>query len=87
MLNLLPFISYTSGRIGQSNDILRSAVRNISYDRPGCEVPRFAPYFWVKDVSKDTILMGVTDPNKDLAVKGYNAYFWGHRFGAESTLE
>lgn len=49
---------------------------------------KWAPYFWVKDVSKDTILMGVTDPNKDLSsVKGYTVYYWGHRFGAESTIE
>jgi hypothetical protein len=41
----------------------------------------------VKDVKSDEIILGVTDPNKEVSVKGYDAYFWGHRFGAESTSE
>ena len=87
LLCLLSLVDTVVGS-GISNDILSSSsARNGSYNTPACEVPRFPPYFWVKDVSKDTILMGVTDPNKDNSVKGYIAYFWGHRFGAESTIE
>lgn len=52
-----------------------------------CRVPRYAPYLWVKDVSRTEILLGVTDPNKLGTVSGFTAYYWGHRFGVESTVE
>jgi len=68
-----------------SNDILISSARNRT--RSPCDVPRYPPYFWVKDVARDKIILGVTDPNKESAVKGYSVYYWGHRFGVESTLE
>lgn len=50
-------------------------------------MPRYAPYFWVKDVSRTEIVLGVTDPNKLGSVSGFTAYYWGHRFGVESTIE
>lgn len=68
-----------------SNEVLPSNARNSS--TVPCQVPRYQPYFWVKDVSATEIILGVTDPNKSRTVTGYTIYYWGHRFGAESTVE
>lgn len=52
-----------------------------------CRVPRYAPYFWVKNVTKTTIELSVTDPNDVADVTTYTVYYWGHRFGQESSTQ
>ncbi|XP_074593293.1 uncharacterized protein LOC141849032 [Brevipalpus obovatus] len=52
-----------------------------------CRVPRYAPYVWVKAVTKTAIVLGITDPNEPGTVTGFSVYYWGLRFGVNSTIE
>ncbi|XP_053200556.1 uncharacterized protein LOC128385693 [Panonychus citri] len=52
-----------------------------------CSVPKNPPYIWVKAVTKNAIVLGITDPNDPGQVTGYSVYYWGLRYGVNSTID